>query len=168
MQRFSEQDLEQMAMPYLTEEITEVFATTDGQVFYDINRASQHATERSLTVYAFSEAASSNELSGNKATLEPVANSQEPTAETEANRQEPVANSQEPTAETEAIGQKPTAETANEPTAETGAIGQKPTAETANQPTAETEATKQESPLPEAHQPEAKNTKSKKPWVLQE
>lgn len=68
MQRFSEQDLEQMAMPYLTEEITEVFATTDGQVFYDINRASQHATERSLTVYAFGEAASSNELSGNEQT----------------------------------------------------------------------------------------------------
>lgn len=80
MTRFSEQELEEMASPYLTQEITEVFATTDGQVFYDANRAGQHATQRSLTMYAFGEAATGEEASGNELS------SNQPTAET-ANEQ---------------------------------------------------------------------------------
>ncbi len=136
MQRFSEQDLEQMAMPYLTEEITEVFATTDGQVFYDINRASQHATERSLTVYAFGEAASSNELSGNEQTA----------------------------SSNELSGNEQTA-TSNEQTASgNGLSGNEQTATSNELSGNEAINTEQESPQPAARQPEAivKPLKSKK------
>lgn len=53
MKTFSKNELEKIALEYVKDNAKEVYATSDGQVFYNKNLAENHSDKRKLTVYTF-------------------------------------------------------------------------------------------------------------------